>query len=642
MKNCNRFKLYVFVVCVYLAYVSDIQSQEHFSIDSIETRMQKQLEIFPQEKIHIHNDKPVYLSGEKIWFRAHLIDAYSNKYDSTSIYIYGELISPLDSIVDRIKIRRNDIVYAGYFNLDEEYPVGTYTMRFYTKFLESLGDDYFFKKNVEIGGPFSTKFNTELNYIYRDNNKELDIELRFKDQKTGAIIAPENIAIGYRKEHLSGFDKENLIKLKLNEEQSATINLNVSKEPVRSLYVEYVFEDNLHREFINIGAPKDDFNVDFFPEGGHLLGNARMNISFKALYSDGLSASVGGVVYVEGGDTITSFESIHNGMGVFPFYAEVGKKYLVKCRTKDGMTKTFSLLKAVTDTYGLAVQNVRERIGINVLSADGQTIPDNLSLLVHSRGRLIYANSWDVQEGVVQFNASQLPIGVIHCLLVNDHYEIISERLFFNNQSTAHPKIMVYNDKEVYNKREKVVSKLTFRNKEGSALSGNFSVSVTDNKDVRVDSTQNILTNLLLTSELKGYIENPAYYFQNKRVSGYVLDILMQTQGWRKYNIPKVIKGDVEYPKGILEYCQMITGDVRDGILLNRKSKDIPISLLSLANPPFVISELSDESGRFMFRTDLPDSLSIAIQANTKKGGRRVLLEVDSENFLHFRSLCPF
>lgn len=66
MKNCNRFKLYVFVVCVYLAYVSDIQSQEHFSIDSIETRIQKQLEIFPQEKTHIHNDKPVYLSGDKI------------------------------------------------------------------------------------------------------------------------------------------------------------------------------------------------------------------------------------------------------------------------------------------------------------------------------------------------------------------------------------------------------------------------------------------------------------------------------------------------------------------------------------------------------------------------------------------------
>ncbi len=61
MKNCNRFKLHVFVV-----YVSDIQYLECLSIGGVETRMQKQLEIFPQEKIYIHNDKPVYLSDDKI------------------------------------------------------------------------------------------------------------------------------------------------------------------------------------------------------------------------------------------------------------------------------------------------------------------------------------------------------------------------------------------------------------------------------------------------------------------------------------------------------------------------------------------------------------------------------------------------
>lgn len=62
MKNCNRFKLYVFFV----VYVPGIQCLGCLFIGGVETRMQKQLEIFPQENIYIHNDKPVYLSDDKI------------------------------------------------------------------------------------------------------------------------------------------------------------------------------------------------------------------------------------------------------------------------------------------------------------------------------------------------------------------------------------------------------------------------------------------------------------------------------------------------------------------------------------------------------------------------------------------------
>lgn len=635
MKSTITFLLRLGFTLVFFMIVQLLKSQDAFSIDSISARMVKQTEIFPQEKLYVHNDKPLYISGEKVWLRAHLVDAYSHRSDSTSIYVYGELINPLDSIVDRIKIRRSNDLYAGQFSLKEDYPAGTYSMRFYTKFMESLGDEYFFKKNIEIGGPFSSKYKTDVSCTYSNNNKTLEVSLEFIDQKLEEKISPTNIAVAYHKNQFYGLVKDGLKKLKIDKEQKVTFKLNIDKEPIKSIYIEYEYDGDFHSEFVTIPAARDDFHVDFFPEGGSLLSGVQMKIAFKALYSDGLSSTVKGVVYSESGDSITSFDTVHLGMGVFPFLAESGEKYYAACTTEDGMTKRFDLPVAESSRYGIALRSTPEFIQIAVLSGENVFDNDRITLLIHSKGRVLYTNEWDKRNEVLQIPRSILPTGIMHCLIVNDQYEPISERLFFNYTADYTPIISLENNKTKYLKRDKVISKLSFADSSGQPLTGNFSVSVTDNKDIKVDDTESILTNLLLTSELKGYIENPSFYFKKGRLAAYTLDILMQTQGWRRYDIPNVLKGNLEHPKGLLEFCQVIRGDVKSGLLLNNKAKNIPVHLLSanMLDKPFVLSTESDEDGRFIFRTDMPDSLSLLIRATTKKGGNRVLLELENDKY---------
>ncbi|MCC8144457.1 MAG: hypothetical protein LUD02_16140 [Tannerellaceae bacterium] len=50
----------------------------------------------------------------------------------------------------------------------------------------------------------------------------------------------------------------------------------------------------------------------------------------------------------------------------------------------------------------------------------------------------------------------------------------------------------------------------------GTQVFGSFSVSVTDDKDIISNSPADILSALLLSSELKGYIDDPAYYFRSQ------------------------------------------------------------------------------------------------------------------------------
>ena len=117
----------------------------------IEANLLTQLKAFPQEKIHLHTDRDFYVPGEKIWFRAYLVDAATHRYPTNSRYIYVELIDVRDSLVSRVMIRPENELYYGHLFLSEIIPEGNYTLRAYTRYMENLGDDYFFKKNIRIG-----------------------------------------------------------------------------------------------------------------------------------------------------------------------------------------------------------------------------------------------------------------------------------------------------------------------------------------------------------------------------------------------------------------------------------------------------------------------------------------------------------
>lgn len=118
-------------------------------------------------------------------------------------------------------------------------------------------------------------------------------------------------------------------------------------------------------------------------------------------------------------------------------------------------------------------------------------------------------------------------------------------------------------DKPSYGIREAVKAEVTLTDSEGKPLEGDFSVSVTDDTSVNTHNCSSILSYLLLASELKGTIEFPEAYFDvSRKEADRELDVLMMTQGWRRYNIPNLLKGQYERPSIFLERCQEISGKV--------------------------------------------------------------------------------
>jgi len=141
-------------------------------VSVVYSHFENQLEVYPQEKIHLHTDRDVYVSGEKIWFKAYVVDAHSHQYPPVSQYVYVELISPVDTLINRVMILQNDGMFYGNLPLTDFVPEGNYTLRAYTRYMENMGDDYFFKKNIRIGNLAKSKGKRDVgaNLVFAQND----------------------------------------------------------------------------------------------------------------------------------------------------------------------------------------------------------------------------------------------------------------------------------------------------------------------------------------------------------------------------------------------------------------------------------------------------------------------------------------
>ena len=522
-----------------------LQAQESRLFENTRDSILKQIELYPQEKIHLHTDRDFYVPGEKIWFKAYIIDAATHYSPAYSSYVYVELINSSDSLITRVMVRQENEMFHGHLFLSELIPAGKYTVRAYTKLMENMGDEYFFKKNIQIG----------------------------------------NFSVGQE----SGNNKKPQPK----------------------------------------ADTKDDYDVTFYPEGGNLLEGVFCRIAFKALNKAGTSETISGEIVDGNGNIITDVNTIYAGMGSFVIQAEKDKPYYLECRNSRGMKKRFKLPDAHANAYSINSVWSVSRGELIVSRNKASKSPDKPQyLLVHSRGLLLYFSQLD-KDNIV-FKKDQLLSGIIQLLLLDKDMNPLSERLVFNKAEEP-IELILSSDKEEYEKRDLVNLTIQLIDFEDNYSGGNLSVAITDDKDVSVDSLTTITSSLLLSSELKGHIETPAYFLQDNKEASYALDHLMMTHGWRRYNIPKVIKGNMEIPEKPVENSKEISGLVK-GVFSGRPVEKAEVIMMTSSGDFF--QDETNKKGEFSFSGfEAEDSVRFFVQSINNKGKPNVELVINDETY---------
>lgn len=616
-------KTITFVLCIIFLLSTDIQAQD-VSNDSIQNLFLEQISLYPQEKIYVHTDKSSYISGETIWLRVHLVDALLLKQANASRYVYVELINPLADVVNRVMLRADSMGYFyGNVALDETLPEGNYTLRAYTRFMQNQGEEYFFRKSVYVINLLSAELSPEIDFRFEDN--KVNAEISFMDKAEKKLVVPDGCKL-----FIDGSVKGEEKSLSF-EPESARCSFDIKKAQNQPVFLlETTYKGRTYSRFFTIPQPDDAFDVSFFPEGGHAPLQADIRIAFKALKKNGLHENVKGTVFDDAGKEWARFGSLHLGMGQFRMHYLPGRTYHVVCTNERNVSKRVDLPVPEPGTVALKAQWSGGNLRLTMSRPSDYVLPPGVHLVAHIRGAVLYSQPWTDTRGYL-FEKDFFPAGTIHFLLIDKERNILSERLVFSSQSSTFANIYVTPDKQSYSTRGKISISVKVTDEYNAPLSGNFSLSVVDKHDATIDTTSGIISTLLLTSELKGYIESPMSYLQkDDQALNVALDVLMMTQGWRRYNVPEILKGNLQkeqkYP---VESNRQFSGKLT-GVF--SALKDGSISLIAVRDS--VIGSLftkPEKDGRFAFKdVDYPDSTRYIVQALTKKGTSLAFIEMDS------------
>ena len=375
------------------------------------------------------------------------------------------------------------------------------------------------------------------------------------------------------------------------------------------------------------------FDVSFFPEGGYLIDGQPCRVGFKALGSDGLSCRVSGVVRDDKGRIMARFTSRHAGMGSFEFTPMPGRKYTAECRRDNGKPRRFALPASNNYTFVLRVEPNDTSFVVSVRSAK-RWRAQGLKLLVHRCGTQCYYKEWDPQVASLTFLREELPGGLYQILLLSATGEALSERLVFNRRDEMSEVRMQTTGTMA--QRSKVVLNVEVLDDKRHPAQGNFALSVTDRRSSAPSSSGGIYSTLLLSSELRGVVEDPDWYFAPENADGATgLDELLLTQGWRRYDVPKLLRYQYQEPYYPLEAGQEITGRIeRTNPLRKKKKLDRYTMQMLVPQNGYAMSCPIAEDGTFALNGfDFPDSTTFVLRptvGNRTITDARILITPDS------------
>ena len=584
------------------------------------------MERIPKEKLYLHLDKPFYGAGEKIWFKGYLVNAITHQDNAQSNFIITELINRSDSIVERKKIRRDSLGFHNAFTLPATLPAGDYYLRGYSNWMLNEDPDFFFSRNIKIGNSIDNTIVSSIEYQQEDDT-HYTAKIKFTSNVQAVF---ENTTIKYL--YLENGKIKNKGKKKTDENGWISISLPDLKSPVaRRIEVEFDDPQYIYKRTFHLPVFTNDFDVKFFPEGGALINIPHQNVAFKAQGADGFSKEIEGFLFNSKGDTLTNFRSEHNGMGIFTMNPVNNETYYVTVRTNDSITKRFDLPAIEPKGISIAMSHYKQEIRYEIQKTEATEWPQKLFLLAHTRGKLAILQPINPKRTFGKMNDSLFTEGITHFMLIDEQGNALSERLIFVPDHKPN-QWQITTDQPTYGKREKVSLQITAKDSEGNPVEGTFSVSITDRKSIQPDSlADNILSNLLLTSDLKGYVEDPAFYFLNQDARTLrSIDYLMMTHGWRRHKMENVLRTPSLNFTNYIEKGQTISGRIMGFFGANVKKG--PICVLAPKYNIIATTE-TDEKGQFIVNTSFRDSTTFLVQARTKKGFAGVDILMDPPQY---------
>ncbi|PST84520.1 hypothetical protein C7T94_05410 [Pedobacter yulinensis] len=611
-------------------------------MNALLTRTAGVLSNYPTEKIHLHFDKPYYSVADTIWFKAY-VSSTLNVASPISKVLYVDVINEKDSLIRSLKLPVSMGTAKGQIPIDQgDFAQGNYRIRAYTQWMLNFADDAFFSKNIFIGEAIDKQLITHVRFknVSTDKLRRVDARIQFKDAD-GKPYANKNVSW----QVVSGF--ETTLKGRGTTDASGYLTVVMSEKP----NVESKLNDGVLYTAIAVSDKKTvagsfslkktilENDIQFFPEGGNLVSGISNRVAFKAIKSDGLGVGAKGTLTDGSGKQVATLSSEHLGMGSFTFVPQAGTNYKANVTFADGSTKSYNLPVAQASGIVLSLNNSDpEKLGLKILANDAfMAANPNLGLYLvgRSKGNICYAAQMVLSSGeyAASVAKSKFPKGIAQITLLSAANVPLSERMVFIDRKDS-LELKLSSDAASYGIKKKVKLTLDVKKMAQAFPGGDFSLSVVDESKVPVDADAEttIMTSLLLSGDLKGYVERPNYYFNKpgeKRTAD--LDLLMLTQGYRSFAFTDMLAGKFPTISYMPEQGIEISG-------MLRMSNGLPVRkgtmLLSIPDKRYNKDIQTDPVGNFKFSNLVfNDSSKVVISAKYNPNYRDMVVTLNGSPF---------
>jgi hypothetical protein len=374
-------------------------------------------------------------------------------------------------------------------------------------------------------------------------------------------------------------------------------------------------------------------DLQFFAEGGQIIAGLPQRIAFKAVGSDGLSRSVSGWVFNHDRTDSVRFESEFNGMGVIESWTveESGSFAVAEI---DGESVRTELPNPVSSGSILKIDQNETDFLVNVQSNDPRALNNQLLLFAHVRGEIYYASMVLMQGGTgnTAIPREQFPSGIVHFTLLDPDGNPVSERLAFNKNNLDNVNTEIQLDGESFGLRDEVALTMVVADGENVLVPAEVSLSVFDDTYAGYqEHSTDIRSRLYLETEIRGYIEDPGYYFSDQPNAGRYLDNLLLTQGWRSYDMQSVSNMDDITLFSLPEEGFSITGTIKSGFR-GRPIENATVAFSLNDDQENMEILTTGPDGKFMISgIDVEGATSFTLRANNENGSDRVQIELDNQ-----------
>jgi hypothetical protein len=284
-------------------------------------------------------------------------------------------------------------------------------------------------------------------------------------------------------------------------------------------------------------------SLQFFPEGGDLVEGVESRVAFKATDDQGFPVAVKGDIVDSKTQKIITFSDTHDGMGYFSLQPAANENYKAVWKDSKGAVRETPLPPAKSSGVVLSIFKTGNNLTYSLNRSENVPADQRVyQVVAHMQQATVYMariNLSGKTKVVAPIPYDELQDGIMQVTLFSADNRPLAERIVFVNNNNYFFNTDLHSKEKSFVKKGKNVLQIDI----GDTLITNLSISVTDaSATTAVREEENIFSHVLLSSDIKGYVYNPAYYFSSTADSVQAnLDLVMMTHGWRRFKWEDVV-----------------------------------------------------------------------------------------------------